>query len=153
MRNIAVIFMVIVLVFTLFGCELNNDSNIQTEQTGESEQVTTSTPTEESTEPTVSVNYRLMSDEALLRMLCEAGCFESIILGALNFPGEKAIEYYSEKFPGFEELLYRDTLMETLNGYGVKLAEAYKASSVSKDQLLGSSLEMFIITMNNHASK
>lgn len=43
--------------------------------------------------------------------------------------------------------------MDTPNGYGVKLMEAYDASSDSKDRLIGSSLEMFIAKMNFYASK
>lgn len=107
-------------------------------------------PTEtEATQPTQSVSYGLMSDEELLRRLCEGRALEALwTSSAFVFPDEDSIQYLIMNYPEFEELYKRDTMLDTLNGYGVKLAESYLASTDASDRFRGSNLQYFIDGMN-----
>lgn len=150
MKRFTIIILVVALSFSLIGCMRSNEDIMQT---AESERVETTAPTQETTEPTVKILYSIMTDEELLRRLCDVNMFESIMVSSLYFPSEKAIQHFGEKYPEFAELYQRETMLETLNGYGVKLAEAYLASSDSKDRSVGGCLDMFITKMNFYASK
>ena len=106
-------------------------------------------PTEtEVTQPTENVNFIGMTDEELLRRLSEGNAFELMTSSSFVFPDEASIQHLIANYPEFAELYKRDTMLETLNGYGKKLAESYLASTDPSDRYRGSNLQYFIEGMN-----
>ena len=93
-----------------------------------------------------------MSDEELLRRLCEGNALELMTSSVFVFPDEAAIQHLITNYPEFAELYKRDTMMETLNGYGIKLAESFLASSDPADRYRGTNLQYFIDGMNQIAN-
>jgi len=86
--------------------DVTNDNNYKTDESSEA--------------TTVAAHYDWMTDEELLRSLIQSRALEMLqFTSAFNFPDKDSIQYLTENYPEFAELYQRETMLETLNGYGV----------------------------------
>ena len=138
-----VCLLIAVLSMFIVSCSKQESPDLEYSQSTES------VPDIETTNPTGKICYSIMTDEELLRSLIQSRALEMLqFTSAFNFPDKESIQYLTENYPEFAELYQRDTMLETLNGYGAKLAESYLASSDAADRFLGLSLQDFIYGMN-----